>query len=58
MNETAKYMTLEECRRYKELAAKHKEPVLFAMSLPCVELPSQVKVSQKRKPRKKRSARR
>ena len=39
MNTTAKYMTLLECKRYKELAAKYGEPALFAMSLPCSELP-------------------
>lgn len=32
-----KYMTVEECRRYKELAAKYKEPAIFIMSLPFTE---------------------
>jgi hypothetical protein len=61
MNTTTKYMTLLECKRYKELAAKHGEPALFAMSLPCSELslselPLKVKTSPKRKTRTKRPA--
>jgi len=58
MNTTSKYMTLLECKRYKELAAKYGEPALFAMSLPCTELPLKVKTSIKRKQKEKGAVRR
>jgi len=54
MNTTGKYMTVEECVFYRKLAAKDDQSTLFAMSLPCVELPLQV---SKRTLKKKRTTR-
>ncbi len=54
MNTTTNYMTIAECLLYRELAAKHGEPALFAMSLPC-SLPSKAKTTSaktKQKPKK------
>lgn len=65
MNETVKYMTVEECNLYRELAAKHEGSILkMSKSLPCcqpyskVEDSQEVKESSKRKLRTKRSVRR
>jgi hypothetical protein len=45
MNETAKYMTMEECKKYRELAAK---PGAFtpamSMSFPCYQLDLKAKI--------------
>ncbi|MBU4234368.1 MAG: hypothetical protein KKF43_17800 [Proteobacteria bacterium] len=50
MNETVKYMTVEECKLYRELAAKQEGSMLkMATSLPCCEPFSKVEDLSKRK---------
>jgi hypothetical protein len=53
MNENVKYMTVEECKLYRELAAKHDESVLtMSVSLPCFQPHSKVKNSSGNKAKK------
>lgn len=50
MNETAKYMTVEECQLYRELAAKYGGSVLtMSVSLPCFQPHAKVENSSKKK---------
>lgn len=55
MEKTPKYMTVEECKLYRQLAAKYEahSPEILA-SLPCCPSYPKVNGAIERKPRKKR----
>jgi len=54
MDKSTPYMTVEECKLYRELSAKHEADTLrMAPSLPCYQLYPKVKGSPKRKTRRK-----